>query len=153
MWLTCFPVVKGITLEKWSKNNLDRELASLTSINTEMITIAPVSGERWYNWASIGNEYPSTLYPNNEYKTLLLNYGFTLKRVELIPKKMEHAGIEALKGWIRTTWLPYTERVPEVERERFIEIVSKKYIERYSSNSKGIVNVQMIRLEVEAEKI
>ena len=66
---------------------------------------------------------------------------------------MEHAGIEALKGWIRTTWLPYTERVPEVERERFIEIVSKKYIERYSSNSKGIVNVQMIRLEVEAEKI
>ena len=65
---------------------------------------------------------------------------------------MDHTGIEALKGWIRTTWLPYTERVPEVERERFIDIVSKKYIERYSANSKGIINVQMIRLEVEAVK-
>ena len=65
---------------------------------------------------------------------------------------MEHTGIEALKGWIHTTWLPYTERVPEEERERFIDIVSKKYIERYPSNSKGIINVQMIRLEVEAFK-
>ena len=65
---------------------------------------------------------------------------------------MEHAGIEALKGWIRTTWLPYTERVPEEERERFIDIVSKKYVERYSANSKGIINVQMVSLEVEAIK-
>ena len=66
---------------------------------------------------------------------------------------MDHAGITALKGWIRTTWLPYTERVPEEKRERFIDIVSKKYIENYSPNSKGIINVQMGRLEVEAEKI
>ena len=65
---------------------------------------------------------------------------------------MEHVGIEALKGWIRTTWLPYTERVPEEKRERFIDIVSKKFIERYSANSNGIINVQMVRLEVEAEK-
>ena len=65
---------------------------------------------------------------------------------------MEHVGIEALKGWIRTTCLPYTERVPKEERERFIDIVSKEYIERYSANSKGIINVQMVRLEVEAVK-
>ena len=65
---------------------------------------------------------------------------------------MEHVGIDALKGWIRTTWLPYTEMVPEEERESFIDIVSKKYIERYSANSKGIINVQMVRLEVEAVK-
>ena len=65
---------------------------------------------------------------------------------------MEHVGIEALKGWIRTTWLPYTERVPEEERESFIDIVSKKYIEKYSANSKDIINVQMMRLEVEAFK-
>ena len=42
--------------------------------------------------------------------------------------------------------------VPEEERETFIDIVSKKYIERYSANSKGIINVQMVRLEVEAVK-
>ena len=105
-------------------------------------------------WHSYFNEFNFPFYfpGTNEYKALLLDYGFTLNRIELIPKKMEHAGIEALKGWIRTTWLPYTERVPEEERESFIDIVSKKYIERYSANSKGIINVQMVRLEVEAVK-
>ena len=105
-------------------------------------------------WHSYFNEFNFPFYfpGTNEYKTLLLDYGFTLNRIELIPKNMEHAGIEALKGWIRTTWLPYTERVPEEERESFIDIVSKKYIEKYSANSKGIINVQMVRLEVEAVK-
>ena len=105
-------------------------------------------------WNSYFNEFDFPFYfpETNEYKALLLDYGFTLNRIELIPKKMEHAGVEALKGWIRTTWLPYTERVPKEERERFIDIVSKEYIERYSANSKGLINVQMIRLEVEAEK-
>ena len=105
-------------------------------------------------WNSYFNEFDFPFYfpETNEYKALLLDYGFTLNRIELIPKKMEHAGVEALKGWIRTTWLPYTERVPKEERERFIDIVSKEYIKRYSANSKGLINVQMIRLEVEAEK-
>jgi len=105
-------------------------------------------------WHSYFNEFNFPFYfpGTNEYKKLLLDYGFTLNRIELIPKKMEHAGIEALKGWIRTTWLPYTERVPKEERERFIDIVSKKYVERYSASSKGIINIQMIRLEVEAFK-
>ena len=105
-------------------------------------------------WHSYFNEFNFPFYfpGTNEYKKLLLDCGFTLNRIELIPKKMEHAGIEALKGWIRTTWLPYTQRVPKEERESFIDIVSKKYIERYSANSKGIINVQMVRLEVEAVK-
>ena len=105
-------------------------------------------------WNSYFNEFnfPFNFPAENEYKALLLDYGFTLSRIELIPKQMEHSGIEALKGWIRTTWIPYTERVPEEERERFIDIVSNKYIERYSANSKGIINVEMIRLEVEAVK-
>ena len=46
---------------------------------------------------------------------------------------MVHDGREGLKGWIRTTWLPYTERVP------------------IKSNAK--VYVEMVRLEVEAEKL
>ena len=105
-------------------------------------------------WHSYFNEFNFPFYfpGTKEYKALLLDYGFTLNRIELIPKKMEHAGVEALKGWIRTTWLPYTERVPEEERERFIDIVSKKYIERSSVNLKGIINVQMVRLEAEAVK-
>ena len=131
-----------IILQMGGKGNADGIVGVLSELQTEK------------NWQSYFNEFNFPFYfpGTNEYKALLLDYGLTLSRVELIQKKMEHAGIESLKGWIRTTWLPYTERVPEEERERFIDIVSKKYIERYPVNLKGIINVQMMRLEVEAFK-
>jgi len=107
--------------------------------------------KKWHPYFN-GFNFPFYFPGTNEYEELLLDCGFELNRIELIPKRKDHAGIESLKGWIRTTWLPYTQRVPEEEREKFIDIVSKKYIERYSDNSEGIINVQMVRLEVEALK-
>ena len=50
---------------------------------------------------------------------------------------MEHAGIESLKGWIRTTWLPYTQRVPEEERENSLILFQKNI-------SKGIRLIQKV---------
>jgi len=147
------PVIKGmfkslkqggrILLQMGGKGNAAEIVNVLSELQTE---------KEWYSYFNEFNfpfYFPGTI----EYKALLLDYGFMLNRIELIPKKMNHVGIEALKGWIRTTWLPYTERVPDEERESFIDIVAKKYIERYSANSKGIINVQMVRLEVEAVKI
>ena len=146
------PVIKGmfkslkqggrVLIQMGGKGNAAGIVDVLSELQTE---------KKWHSYFNEFN-FPFYFPGTNEYKALLLDYGFSLKRIELIPKKMEHAGFEALKGWIRTTWLPYTERVPEEKRERFIDIVSKKYIERYSANSKGIINVQMIRLEVEAVK-
>ena len=107
--------------------------------------------KKWNSYFN-GFNFPFYFPGTNEYEALLLECGFKLNRIELIPKKKHHLGIESLKGWIRTTWLPYTLRVPEEEREIFIDIVSKKYIERNLDNSEGIINVQMIRLEVEAVK-
>ena len=107
--------------------------------------------KKWHLYFD-GFNFPFYFPETNEYEALLLDCGFKLNRIELIPKIMEHDGIEALRGWIRTTWLPFTQRIPEEKRERFIEIVSKKYIERYSYNSGSVIYVQMFRLEVEAEK-
>jgi len=106
------------------------------------------------NWNSYFKGFNSPFYfpETNEYEAIIKDCGLTLNRIELIPKKKEHEGIDSLKGWIRTTWLPYTQRVPEAEREKFIDIASKKYIKKYSANSEDIINVQMIRLEVEAVK-
>lgn len=58
-----------------------------------------------------------------------------------------------VEGWIRTTWLPYIERVPEENRDKFINTISSKYVEREPEDSDGKVHVSMVRLEVEAEKI
>jgi len=65
---------------------------------------------------------------------------------------MVQAGKEGLSGWIRTTWLPYTGRVPVSGRNRFISDLAESYLERYPPDSKGLVHVRMVRLEVEAHK-
>lgn len=60
-------------------------------------------------------------------------------------------GKEGLSAWIRTTWLPYIQRVPERLREEFINEIVNKYIENHPLDNEGFVHVQMMRLEVEAE--
>ena len=146
------PVIKGmfkslkhggrVLLQMGGKGNAAEIVEVLSELQTE---------KKWHTYFN-GFDFPFYFPGKNEYEALLLDCGLKLNRIELIPKIKDHSGIAALKGWIRTTWLPYTERVPEEKRERFIDIVSKKYIERYSANSNGIINVQMVRLEVEAEK-
>ena len=66
---------------------------------------------------------------------------------------MEHNGKSGLEGWIRTTWLPYTERIPKEKRDEFIGEISKRYLEKMPMTSDGKVHVAMVRIEVEAEKI
>ena len=98
-------------------------------------------------------DFPYFFPGTDEYESILLKTGFKINRLELIPKDMAHAGKTGLEGWIRTTWLPYTQQVPSEKRDKFVDAVSTKYIERTPVDSKGRLHVQMLRLEVEAEKI
>jgi trans-aconitate 2-methyltransferase len=97
-------------------------------------------------------EFPYGFMGIEEYEVMLLAAGFQIKRVELIAKDTLHANKEKFKGWIRTTWIPYTERVPEDKREQFIELIATKYLEKKPPVTGGRVHVPMVRLEVEAEK-
>lgn len=97
-------------------------------------------------------EFPYGFFGTEEYEQLLLNSGFEIKHIELIPKDMEHVGKSGLEGWIRTTWLPYTEQVPLEKRDQFIGQISTKYLERVPMDGEGKVHVSMVRLEVEARK-
>ena len=97
-------------------------------------------------------DFPYVFPETEEYAILLSEAGFSIQRVELISKDMEHAGASGLESWIRTTWLPYTERIPEEKRDVFIKAISAKYIENEPMDPDGIVHVTMVRLEVEAKK-
>jgi len=97
-------------------------------------------------------EFPYGFHPPDAYANWLETVGFDVQRVELIPKIMKHDGQEGLAGWIRTTWLPYTERVPQKQRAQFIEEMTRRYIEENPPDDDGRIHVQMIRLEVEAIK-
>jgi trans-aconitate methyltransferase len=99
-----------------------------------------------------GFEFPYGFHGVEYYQRLLKEAGFTGRRVELIDKDMAHDGPEGLKGWVRTTWLPYTERLEEPDRDAFIEELAQSYLEIEPLDAQGKAHVAMVRLEVEAQK-
>lgn len=107
--------------------------------------------DRWHRYFKKFT-FPYGFYRVEEYTRWLEATGFEPRRVELIPKDMRHHGLNALAGWIRTTWLPYLECLPSAHREEFIDAVVKNYTRRHPPDADGIIHVAMVRLEVEAVK-
>jgi trans-aconitate 2-methyltransferase len=99
-----------------------------------------------------GFGFPYYFYGPNDYDKWLRQAGLELIRVELVPKDMVHQGQLGLEGFIRSTWLPYLERLPESLRAQFVSEVAGRYIDRYPLDDQGRSHVQMVRLEVEAER-
>ena len=91
-------------------------------------------------------------YGPEEYVPWLREAGLTPVRVELLERDMAQVGNEGLASWIRTTWLPYTQRVPEADRDDFVSDIVDRYVESHPTDSDGLVHVRMSRLEVEATK-
>jgi len=99
-----------------------------------------------------GFDFPYGFHAPDDYTMWLKQAGFHSIRAELIPKDMTHAGQVAFEGWIRTTWLPYIQRIPEKQRKSFIDEVVSEYIQSEPPDKNGNVHVKMVRLEVEAQK-
>ena len=59
---------------------------------------------------------------------------------------------DAFEGWLRTTWLPYIQQVPEKRRQDFVKQVAEAYLEENPPSTDGVVHLQMVRLEVESKK-
>ncbi len=85
-----------------------------------------------------------------EYGRWLPECGFRPLRVELIPKDMQHDGVAGLLGWLRTTWFPYTDRLPVERRDDFLAGVLDAYTAAHPLDAAGRTHVAMVRLEVEA---
>jgi len=96
---------------------------------------------------------PHGFYGPEAYEGWLKDVGLKAKKVELTSRDMIHESVKGLKAWIRTTWLPYTERIPEDLRQEFIDDVANRYVDKYPPDSRGFIHVQLIRLDVEAEKM
>jgi trans-aconitate methyltransferase len=95
---------------------------------------------------------PYHFYGPEKYKEWLLKSDFDLLRAEIIFKDMQHQGKEGLKGWLRTTWFPYTDRLPSELRNVFLEEVVESYIATHPIDAQGNTHVTMVRLEIEALK-
>ena len=118
----------------------------------QLVLYELLSSSKWKKYF-IGFEFPYGFLGIDEYKELLLESGFCIKRVELIPKDMIQDGESGLEGCIRTTWLPYTVQIPEEKRDMFIKDISSNYLSKIPLDKEGKVHVAMVRIEVEAEKV
>ncbi len=110
-----------------------------------------IAEDRWNNYFQ-GFTFPYGFYGPKKYTKWLNEANLKAVRVELISRVMVQKGVEGLKSWIRTVWLPYTQRIPEDIREYFINELANRYIEQYPLDNDGMVHVNMVRLEVEAFK-
>lgn len=122
--------------------------------NAQLIVDTISSGfclKRWGHYFS-GMQFPYGWYGPEDYEPWLREVGLMPVSIKLLPRDMKQSGAEGLAGWIRTTWLPYTQRLPESERDEFILDVVDAYLSRCPLDSQGFAHVPMVRLEVAAVK-
>jgi len=93
---------------------------------------------------------PYHFHSPEDYEARLPRAGFRARRAELLAKDMQHADRWAFLGWLRTTWFPYTDRLPAELRDAFLDDAAAAYIAAHPPDDQGAVHVQMVRLEVEA---
>ena len=96
---------------------------------------------------------PYFFHSPEEYKKWLPRFGFKTRSVKLAPKDATYEGREGFATWLRTTWMPYTQRVPEDMREEFIAATAERYVAKHRPDSKGLVHVRMVRLEIDATRL
>jgi trans-aconitate methyltransferase len=96
---------------------------------------------------------PYFFYAPADYEKWLPKSGFKINALKLAPKDAAYPGTEDFATWLRTTWLPFVQRVPENLREEFIAAVTRRYVAKHPPTADGQVHVRMVRLEIEAVKL
>lgn len=84
------------------------------------------------------------------YRRLVEEAGLVPMRVELLRTQMLHEGVPALAGWLRTTWLPYLDRLPHERRDAFVDDVVTAYLTVRPADDLGRIWIDAVRLETEA---
>lgn len=104
-------------------------------------------------WSGYFRSYcnPHGIYGPEEYHAWLDQVGLDELNVNLAVKDMVMPGRTGLEGFIRTTWLSLTERIPEELRQQFIAEIADRYLSLRPLEG-GYAKVGMPVLDVEARQ-
>ncbi len=110
---------------------------------------------RLARWRDFFRQMPTPyfFYAPNDYENWLPKFGFKIQKLKLAPKDATYAGAEGFATWLRTTWIPYVQCVPENLREEFIAAVTQRYVAKHPPDAENKIHVRMVRLEIDAVKV
>lgn len=91
---------------------------------------------RWQRYFD-GFTFPYHFYWPEDYETRLAQSGFCPRNIELILNDMQQQGKQGLKGWLRTTWFPYTACLPVNLHDVFLDEVVDTYTTMYPIDAQG----------------
>ncbi|MGZ4915759.1 MAG: hypothetical protein ACXV45_03715 [Halobacteriota archaeon] len=89
-------------------------------------------------------------YSADECEQLLRGAGFVLQRCEFITEEVTHQDANALKGYARSTWNRYTDRIPAQKRDALLNEVIQRCVELSPADRSGRIRVRASMLEVDA---
>jgi trans-aconitate methyltransferase len=122
--------------------------------NAQEVFVALRPEMRLKQWRKFLRKLPKPYFFHSpaEYEKWLPRFGFQTHTVRLTPRDAVYQGRDRFAAWFRTTWLPYTQRVPQNSREKFIAGVADRYLAKHPPDAEGRVHVRMVRLEIDAVK-
>jgi trans-aconitate 2-methyltransferase len=144
------PVLRGIQRSLRCGGKALLQMGGSGSAADVIATLDELLASNQWRDCFTGFGFPYGFYGPDEYRQWLHEAKLHAVRAELIPKDMVHRDRPAFEDWLRTTWLPYTQRVPEARRAAFTTQLVDKYLEAHPPDANGAVHVKMVRLEVEA---
>jgi trans-aconitate 2-methyltransferase len=142
--------------------------------NAQDVFVALRPEMRLKHWREFFRRMPTPyfFYAPDDYKKWLPKFGFKIQKLKLAPKDATYDGAAGFATWLRTTWIPYVQRVPEKVgqasslsasgktpdplknlREEFITAVTQRYLAKHPPDADGKVHVKMVRLEIDAIKV
>lgn len=121
------------------------------AMDMAMVLVSMLAREEW------GSYFHDFVLPYRfgdpvEFEGWLREAGLQPLRVELVDRDMVQPGREGLAAWVRTTWIPFTQRIPEERREEFIMELVDGYLAKFPLDAQGQAHMKAVRLEVEARK-
>ncbi len=92
-------------------------------------------------------------YTDDECERLLKDAGFVLHRCEFVTKEITHQDADALKGYARSTWHRYTDRIPTHKRDALLNEVIQRCLELSPADRDGRVCMRASMLEIDATAV